>query len=111
MRPFCGSPCKRARRTHHHGLMHFQSFPHDSPPRGAGPAQTLAPRKQLCINKTKLIFLNIQRLFLKNHKTYPVHAFEEKSVVGNYHCSPQCSNERTEVGDILGYGIKQGKMY
>lgn len=101
IRAFCGSPCKRAHRTHRHGLMHFQSFPRDSPLRGAGPAQTPAPRNQLRINKTKLILLNIQWLF-KNHKTYPVHAFEEKPVVGNCHCSPQRSDERTEVGDILG---------
>lgn len=42
-------------------------------------------------------------------KAYPVHAFKEKSVVGNGHCSPQCSNEGTEVCDILGCRIKQEK--
>lgn len=37
----------------------------------------------------------------------PVHAFEEKSVVGHSHRSPQCSSEWAEIGDVVGWRIKQ----
>lgn len=38
--------------------------------------------------------------------TYPVHTFEEQSIVGHCDCSPQCSNKGTEVGDIMGWKLE-----
>lgn len=35
--------------------------------------------------------------------THLVHGLKEKPVVGDHHCSPQRSSERTEVGNVICY--------
>lgn len=57
------SPCKQAHRTHHRGLMRFQSFLHGSLPQGAGRVQMLAPRKQIHIYTTKIFPLPMNSFF------------------------------------------------
>lgn len=106
-------PCKQARRRHPHDLMHFQFFPHGLSPRGAGPAQMLAPTDHK--RNIRFLWTNVFGFFKNffkriNSSTYPVRAFKENSVVCDRHYSSQCSNEWTEVGDIFSCTLKQKIM-